>query len=81
MPTIEADYLVIGAGAMGMAFADTIVTETNASLVIVDRYHHARLDLLGHLRPTTPADPVAREKLVQPIRSRLEATNAKLQML
>jgi hypothetical protein len=39
MATIEADYLVIGAGAMGMAFADTIITETAASLVIVDRYH------------------------------------------
>jgi hypothetical protein len=39
MPALEADYLVIGAGAMGMAFADTIVAETDASLVIVDRYH------------------------------------------
>lgn len=41
----------------------------------------ARLDLLGHLRTPTPADPVAREKLVQPIKSRLQATNTKLQML
>src|SRR5215470_11034209 len=39
MATIEADYLVIGAGAMGMAFADAIITETAANLVIVDRYH------------------------------------------
>lgn len=39
MPTIEADYLVVGAGAMGMAFADTIATESDASLIIVDRYH------------------------------------------
>jgi cation diffusion facilitator CzcD-associated flavoprotein CzcO len=36
---IEADYLIIGAGAMGMAFADTLVSETDASIVIVDRYH------------------------------------------
>ena len=35
---IETDYLVIGAGAMGMAFTDTIVTETDASVVIVDRH-------------------------------------------
>ncbi|MCW2516327.1 MAG: hypothetical protein JWR11_5369 [Mycobacterium sp.] len=35
--TIQADYLVVGAGAMGMAFADTIVTETDATVVIVDR--------------------------------------------
>jgi hypothetical protein len=37
--TIETDYLVIGAGAMGMAFVDTLVSETNATVVIVDRYH------------------------------------------
>jgi hypothetical protein len=37
MHTIEADYLVVGAGAMGMAFTDTLVTETDATVVIVDR--------------------------------------------
>ena len=35
---IEADYLVIGAGAMGMAFADVVLTETEATVAIVDRY-------------------------------------------
>ena len=34
MPTdLEADYLIVGAGAMGMAFADTLVAETDASVV------------------------------------------------
>ena len=37
MHTIQADYLVIGAGAMGMAFIDTLVSETEASVVVVDR--------------------------------------------
>ena len=37
MLTIEADYLVVGAGAMGMAFVDTLVTETDATVVVVDR--------------------------------------------
>jgi threonine dehydrogenase-like Zn-dependent dehydrogenase len=37
--TIEADYLVIGAGAMGMAFVDTLVSETTATVVVVDRNH------------------------------------------
>ena len=37
--TIETDYLVVGAGAMGMAFTDTLVTETDAQVVIVDRGH------------------------------------------
>ena len=36
---LEADYLVIGAGAMGMAFTDVLVTETDATVVMVDRYH------------------------------------------
>ena len=36
MPGIEADYLVIGAGAMGMAFVDTLLTETDATVVLVD---------------------------------------------
>ncbi|KAH7071202.1 pyridine nucleotide-disulfide oxidoreductase-domain-containing protein [Paraphoma chrysanthemicola] len=36
--TISPDYLVIGAGAMGMAFVDTLVTDTKATVVIVDRY-------------------------------------------
>lgn len=41
MHTIEADYLVVGAGAMGMAFIDTLVTETEAR-VVVDRHHLLR---------------------------------------
>lgn len=39
MHTIETDYLVVGAGAMGMAFIDTLVTETQARVVLVDRNH------------------------------------------
>ena len=37
--SIEADYVVIGAGAMGMAFTDTLLTETTSTIAIVDRYH------------------------------------------
>ena len=39
MRHLDADYLVVGAGAMGMAFADTLVSETDASVVLVDRGH------------------------------------------
>ena len=35
--TIVADYLIMGAGAAGMAFADSVFTETDATMVIVDR--------------------------------------------
>ncbi len=37
--TIEADYLVIGAGTAGMAFADVLLAETDATIAIVDRRH------------------------------------------
>lgn len=36
---IIADYLVVGAGATGMAFTDTLVAESDASVVIIDRRH------------------------------------------
>jgi hypothetical protein len=36
---IDTDYLVIGAGATAMAFVDTLINETSADVVIVDRYH------------------------------------------
>lgn len=36
---IETDYLVVGAGATGMAFVDTLVAESDADVVMVDRRH------------------------------------------
>lgn len=39
MRHIETDYLVIGAGASGMAFTDTLVAETDADVILVDRRH------------------------------------------
>ncbi len=39
MREIETDYLVVGAGASGMAFADTLVAHTDAEVVLVDRRH------------------------------------------
>ena len=38
MTHIETDYLVIGAGAVGLAFADTLLAETNAHITLVDRH-------------------------------------------
>lgn len=35
---LESDYLVVGAGAMGLAFTDTLLDETDADVIIVDRY-------------------------------------------
>ncbi len=36
---IEADYLVVGAGAAGMAFTDALLTHSDATVAIVDRGH------------------------------------------
>ncbi len=36
MPT-EADYLVIGAGATGMAFTDALIADSDATVVLADR--------------------------------------------
>jgi hypothetical protein len=38
-PVLEADYLVIGAGASAMAFVDTLLDESQATVVMVDRRH------------------------------------------
>ncbi len=36
---LETDYLIIGSGAVGMAFADTLFHESKATMVIVDKHH------------------------------------------
>lgn len=36
---LETDYLIIGAGAVGMAFADVLLAETEANIIIVDKHH------------------------------------------
>ena len=38
MTQIETDYLIIGAGAVGMAFVDVLLSETEATITIVDKH-------------------------------------------
>lgn len=37
---LEADYVVIGAGAVGMSFVDVILAESEATVIMVDRRAH-----------------------------------------
>ena len=39
MAVLEADYLVVGAGAAGMAFTDALIEHADVSVVMVDRRH------------------------------------------
>ena len=38
MPTFDTDYLIIGAGATGLSFADTMLQESDAHITIVDKH-------------------------------------------
>jgi len=37
--TVEADYLVVGAGAMGMAFTDALIDHADVRVALIDRRH------------------------------------------
>lgn len=39
MRTVETDYLVVGAGAAGMAFVDALIAACDADVVMADRRH------------------------------------------
>jgi cation diffusion facilitator CzcD-associated flavoprotein CzcO len=36
---VEADYLVVGAGAAGMAFTDALIANADVSVAVVERRH------------------------------------------
>ena len=37
--TLQTDYLVVGAGALGMSFVDSVIEHSDADIVMVDRRH------------------------------------------
>src|SRR3954463_16218379 len=37
--SVETDYLVVGAGAMGMAFTDALIDHADVHVTLVDRRH------------------------------------------
>ncbi len=38
MKQLDADYIIVGAGAMGLAFADALLSESEATIAVIDRY-------------------------------------------
>ena len=47
---LEADYVVVGAGAVGLAFIDVLLDETDADILLIDR----RAEPGGHWRDAYP---------------------------
>src|ERR1700712_4200819 len=50
MRSLETDYLVVGAGAMGMAFTDALIDHADVHVTLVDRRHAAG----GHWQYASP---------------------------
>jgi hypothetical protein len=50
MTSLQTDYLVVGAGAMGMAFTDALVDHADVHVTLVDRRHTAS----GHWQDAYP---------------------------
>src|SRR5690242_21296937 len=48
--SLETDYFVVGAGAMGMAFTDALIEHADVHVVLVDRRHTAS----GHWQDAYP---------------------------
>ena len=68
--TLETDYLVVGAGAMGMGFVDTLIDDSDADVVMVDRRHRPGghwLDSYPFVQLHQPSDELRRQ--LHPARS------------
>jgi cation diffusion facilitator CzcD-associated flavoprotein CzcO len=50
MRSLETDYLVVGAGALGMAFTDALIDHADVRVTMVDRRHAAG----GHWQDAYP---------------------------
>ena len=50
MRSLKTDYLVIGAGAMGMAFTDALIDHADVHVTLVDHRHAAG----GHWQDAYP---------------------------
>ena len=68
MRPLETDYLVVGAGAMGMAFTDALIDHADVHVTLVDRRSRGERALAGRLpvRPAPPGVAVLRRRVDRP---------------
>lgn len=72
MRTLETDYLVIGAGAMGMAFIDALIDHADVHVTLVDRRHAAG----GHWQDAYPFVQLHQASLFYGVASTVLGTGA-----
>lgn len=72
MDVIDTDYLVVGAGAAGMAFADSLISACDADVVMVDRRHRPG----GHWNDAYPFVRLHQPSAIYGVNSRTLGTNS-----
>ena len=72
MRSLETDYLVVGAGAMGMAFTDALIDHADVHVTLVDRRHAAG----GHWQDAYPFVQLHQASVFYGVASTLLGTGA-----
>jgi NAD(P)-binding Rossmann-like domain len=72
MAEIETDYLVVGSGATGMAFTDSLIADSDADVVMVDRRHRPG----GHWNDAYPFVRLHQPSAFYGVNSRVLGTDA-----
>jgi hypothetical protein len=72
MRSLETDYLVVGAGAMGMAFTDALIDHADVHVTLVDRRHAAG----GHWEDAYPFVQLHQASLFYGVASTVLGTGA-----
>jgi len=70
---ISVDYLIAGSGAMGLAFADVIISETNATVALIDKHDRPG----GHWNDAYPFVRLHQPSAFYGVSSRRLGNNAK----
>jgi len=70
---LEADYVVVGSGAMGMAFTDVLLNETDATVILIDRHHRPG----GHWNDAYPFVRLHQPSAFYGVNSRVLGSGAK----